>query len=145
MPKWIFFDSFKTNTINGTGFINFNSDTIKVALITSIVTPNISIHEFWSALQVTEVSGSNYTLRGNTLITKRVREFNGVVTFDADDVTWTFSLTGFANARHAILYKDTGNNITAPLIATLNLESDRSNISTDLVLVMASTGIFTVF
>ena len=110
MPIWSLFNSFRVSTIDGT-CIDLDSDVIKVALLTSVVTPDIAVHQHWKDLQVTEVSGANYAMRGNVLTMRTITETGGIVRYDADDPIWSLSPTGFTNARHAIIYKDTGNNI----------------------------------
>ena len=144
MPTWIFFDSFKTNTINGTEFIDFDTDAIKVALVTSTLAPDIDVHNFWDDLVANEVSGTNYTTRGTALTSRTINEAGGVVTFDAADITWTQSGAGFSTARYSILYKDTTVNATSPLVAYLDFTSDKGNVSGDLILQMDAAGLFTL-
>lgn len=143
MPVWSLFDSFKISTIDGT-CIDLDSDVIKVALLTSIVIPDITVHTHWKDLQVTEVSGANYAMRGNVLTMKTITETGGIIRYDIDDPKWTLNPSGFSNARYAIIYKDTGNNITSPLIATLDFGFDRNNIGHNLVLRIDQIGIFTI-
>jgi len=144
MPAWTFFDSFKTNTINGTGIIDFDTDLIKIALITVSNVPDIDVDDFWDDLQATEVTGTNYTARGEALGSRTVAEAGGVVTFDAADVTWVSSGGGFANARHAILYFDSTVDTTSNLVATLDFGVDKGNTTGDLTIQMDSLGIITL-
>ena len=144
MPTWTFFDSFKTNTINGTGFIDFDTDAIKVALVTSVTAPDINVHNFWNDFQANEVSGTNYTTGGTALATRTVNEAGGIVTYDADDITWSQSGAGFSNARYALLYKDTGTPATSNLVCFLDFSTDKGNIVGDLILQLDAAGIFTL-
>ncbi len=57
------------NFVNGT--IDYDADTIKVALLTSTSAFN-DTHEFWSDISANEVSGTGYTAGGDTLATKTV-------------------------------------------------------------------------
>ena len=144
MAAWTFFDSFKTNTINGTGIIDFDTDLIKIALITVSNVPDINVDDFWDDLQATEVSGTNYTAGGEALTTRTVTESGGTVTFNADDVNWVSNAGGFADARHAILYFDSTVNTTSNLIATLDFGVDKGNTTGDLTIEMDSLGIITL-
>ena len=144
MAAWVFFDSFKTNTINGTNIIDFDTDLIKIALITVGNVPDINVDDFWDDLVATEVTGTNYTARGEALTTPVVSEAAGTVTFNADDVTWNSNAGGFANARHAILYFDSTVNTTSPLIATLDFAVDKGNTTGDLTIQMDVLGLITL-
>ncbi|MGB8275371.1 MAG: hypothetical protein WCF16_08915, partial [Alphaproteobacteria bacterium] len=64
-------------------------------------------------------------------------------TFDANDVTWLQSATGFSNARKAVLYKDTGVATTSRLIAYADFAADKGNVAGDLTLQMDAAGIIT--
>lgn len=145
MAAWTFFDSFKTNTIDGTGLIDFDGDLIKIALITNNNIPDINVDDFWDDLQPDEVaSGNGYTTRGEALASRTINETGGVVTFDAADVTWVSNPSGFADARHAILYFDSTTDNTSNLIATLDFGVDKGNTTGDLTIQMDSLGIITL-
>lgn len=146
MPSWVFFDSFKTNTMDGTATVDFDTDTIKVALVTVVNVPDINVDDFWDDLVATEVSSvGTYTAGGDALQTRTINEAAGVVTFDADDINWPVDTgSGFTNARHAILYKDTGTTTTSPLIATMDMGVDKSNTTGDLTLEFDAAGLFTL-
>lgn len=144
MPSWIFFDSFKTNTIDGSTTVDFDTDDIKVALITNANIPDIDVDDFFDDFEATEVSGVNYTAGGEALTTRTINESGGVVTFDADDVSWLEDGSGFADARHAILYNDTGTPSTSALVATMNMVVDKGNTTGDLTLEFDAAGLFTL-
>jgi hypothetical protein len=97
--------------------INLGTDTIKLALFTNSYTPNIDTDEFFSGISANQVAaGNGYTSGGVALANKATTvdttDDKGV--FDADDVV--FTLTGPVTFRYAVLYKDTGNSATSPLI-----------------------------
>jgi hypothetical protein len=84
--------------------IDLDTDTIKVALVDTGVYTYSAAHQYYSS--VSGVVGTPATLSNKSIT-------NGV--FDADDVTFS-GVTG-NTVEAAILYKDTGNPATSPLIA----------------------------
>lgn len=91
------------------GSINMLSDTIKVALLKSAYTPNMSAHEFYTDL------GANVLGTPQTLGTKSV----ALGVFDAADVTYAAVAAGDTAAAVAI-YKDTGVAGSSPLIGFID-------------------------
>jgi hypothetical protein len=90
------------------GSIDWDTDDIRVALLTNGYTPNLVTHQFVSDL------GANIVARSGALAGKTVAL--GVA--DADDVTFT-GLTGSA-VQYAAIFKHTGADGTARLIALLD-------------------------
>jgi hypothetical protein len=97
------------------GTIDFEDDTIKVALTTSSYTPDQDAHDFFNDV-TNEVSATGYTAGGATLGSKTLGYTSGtnVLKIDGADVTWT--ITGSMTARNVIIYKATGDASTSPLI-----------------------------
>lgn len=89
--------------------IDMPTDTIKIALIDTALYTYNSTNEFWSSASVAEI-GTAVTLGSKTIT-------NGV--FDAADVTFT-SVIG-ASVEALIIYKDTGNAATSPLIMYIDV------------------------
>lgn len=87
-----------------TGAINLLTDTIKAALLSDAYVYN-SADEYYSDVSA-NVLGSPVTLTGKSVA-------NGA--FDADNVAFTGEGTG-NTAALVMLYKDTGNPATSPLI-----------------------------
>lgn len=121
------------------GSIDLDTDTIKVALVTSTYTPDIDTHEDYGDI-TNEVSGTGYTTGGaalaNKSVTKDTTDDEGV--FDADDVTWSSSTI---TARGAIIYKDSGVAGTSWFICYLDFGSDQSSSSGDFTLSWNAEGI----
>jgi hypothetical protein len=93
------------------GSIAYLTDTIKVALVKSTYTPNLSTHQFYSDLTPgTNVIGTPQTLASKT-------STNGVA--DAADVTFTAVSAG-STVSYVAIYKDTGTASTSPLIALID-------------------------
>lgn len=122
----LIYNSYKTALINNDTKINLeDTDTIKVALVTSTYTPSADSHDFFDDV-TNEVSGTGYSAGGATLGTKTVTQDNtddeGV--FDAADTTWT---TSSITARGAVIYKSTGVASTSPLIAYIDFAADKTS------------------
>lgn len=105
-----------------TGGIDLDTDTLKVALVTSSYTPNTA-HDEWSDVSANEVAtGSGYTTGGVTLASPVVTNSN----IDYNDVVWT-SLT--KTFRYAVIYKSgSGGGLTNPLICYLLLDSTPADV-----------------
>lgn len=116
--------------------VDFDTDTLKVALVTGAYTPDAVVHEFWSTPQAQEVGpATNYVVGGTALSNRTVSLSSGAVTFDnSNDLSWAQSGFGFANARYAVLYKDSGAAASSPLIAYADLGGDKGNELSDLTL-----------
>lgn len=123
--------------------VDFDTDTIKVALVSSSYTPNQDTHDYWDDVATNEVSGTGYTTGGATLANKSVTYTSGtnVTKFDADDVSWTSSTI---TARYAVIYDASpATNATKPLIGYVDFGSDQSSSSGTFSIVWDSAGIFT--
>jgi hypothetical protein len=133
----VIFNSFKKKIMDGS--IDLDTDTIKVALVTSIYTPDQDAHDFFDDI-TNEVSGTGYTAGGASLANKAVTADNtdneGV--FDADDVTWGSSTI---TARGAVLYKSTGTASTSPIIAYIDFGSDKVSSAGNFMIAWAAEGI----
>lgn len=93
-----------------TGGVDADTDTIKIALVTSSYTPSTA-HTQWSDVSSNEVSsGSGYTTGGVTLANPVATNSN----IDFDDPVWT-SLT--KTFRYGVCYKSgSGGGLTNPLL-----------------------------
>ena len=121
------------------GHIALDSDTIKVALVTSSYTPDIDTHENFDDI-TNEVSGTGYTAGGaalaNKAVTKDTTDDEGV--FDADDLTWS---SASITARAAIVYKDTGTPATSQLVAYIDFTEDKTASGGDFTIQWNAEGI----
>ncbi len=109
------------NTTNGR--IDWDTDTIKVMLVTSSYTPNFDTHNFADDV-TSEVSGTGYTAGGATLASPVITldTTNDRVDVDFADTSWTSSTI---TARGAVIYKSTGTASTSPLFAYLDFSTDQ--------------------
>ncbi|MBK8184325.1 MAG: hypothetical protein IPK63_16170 [Candidatus Competibacteraceae bacterium] len=105
-----------------TGGIDLDTDTLKIALVTSSYTPS-SAHTQWADVSSYEVStGSGYTTGGETIANPVATNSN----IDYDDVIWT-SLT--KTFRYAVCYKlGSGGGLTNPLLFYSLLDTTPADI-----------------
>lgn len=131
------YNRFKREIANGG--IDLDTDTIKVALVTSSYTPNVDTHVSFADI-TNEVVGTGYTAGGQALANKTVTQDNtndrGV--FDADDTTWS---TSTITARAAVLYKDTGTPSTSYLICYKDFSTDKTSTAGPFTIQWDATGI----
>lgn len=135
-------DTTGSSTASAARVIDFDTDTLKVALVTASYIPSASGHAAFNSI-TNEVTGTNYTAGGSTLASVTLGESGGTVTFDAADVTWAQSGSGFTDARYAIIYKSTGTPATSTLLCYIDLGADKGNVDGDLVLSFNESGIAT--
>lgn len=120
--------------------VDFDSDTIKVALLTSSYTPNQDTHDYFNDVSSNEVTGTGYTAGGITLASKTATYDSGtnVIVLDAADVTWSASTI---TARYAVVYDSTGTSSTSALIGYVDFGSDQSSTNGNFTITWDSTGI----
>lgn len=102
----VVYTEFLNSLLDSNPAIDFDTDTIKVALVSATYTPSAA-HQFFSS--VTGVVGTPQTLTTPSVA-------GGA--FDAADVTFT-AVTG-AQVVGLVIYKDTGVAGTSPLVAFID-------------------------
>ena len=139
MATTALYTKFPAKALNGE--IDFDTDTIKVALVTSSYTPDQDAHDYWDDVSANEASGTGYTAGGATLGSKTVTQDSATnkQTFDAADVSWTSSTV---TARYAVIYKSTGTASTSPLIGYVDFGSNQSSSSGTFSIAWNASGIF---
>jgi len=120
--------------------VDFDSDTIKVALLSSSYTPDQDAHDYFNDVSSYEVTGTGYTTGGATLASKTATydSANNVVILDAADTTWSSSTI---TARYAVVYDSTGTASTSALIGYVDFGSDQSSTNGNFTITWDSTGI----
>jgi hypothetical protein len=120
--------------------VDFDTDTIKVALLSSSYTPDQDAHDYFNDVSTYEVTGTGYTTGGATLASKTVTYDSGtnVLVLDAADVTWSSSTI---TARYAVVYDSTGTSSTSALIGYVDFGSDQSSTNGNFTITWDSTGI----
>jgi len=86
---------------------------------------------------------TNYIAGGVTIGSPTLTRSTGTVTYDAADVVWTTSGTGFSNARKFVLYKSTGTASTSRLFSVITADNDVGNVTGDLTIQWNASGIAT--
>ena len=119
--------------------IDWDSDTIKVALATDTYTPDQDVHDYFDDV-TNEVSGTGYTAGGATLAskTKAYDAGTNVMKLDAADVTWASSSI---TARYAIVYVSTGTASTSALICYVDFGADVTSTNGDFTITWSADGI----
>ena len=125
----------------GDGDIDWLVDTIKVALVTGY-TPNIDTHVDYADISASEVSGTGYTVGGETLTgkTSTVNVTTDLAEFDAANVVWTGLDVG--TPSHAIVYKDTGAAPTSLLICYVEITT--ASNGSNYTIQWGANGVFTI-
>lgn len=122
--------------------VDYDTDTIKVMLLTSAYTPNQDSHDYLDDVVANEVTGTGYTAGGAALASKTVTydAATNTLKFDAADVTWASSSI---TARYAVVYDDSpATNATKPLLAYFDFTTDRASSNGDFIVRWGTDGIF---
>ena len=121
--------------------IDWDTDTIKVALLSNSYTPDQDAHNYFDDVSTYEVTGTGYTQGGNTLANKTntYNSATNVIVLDADDTTWSSSTI---TARYAVVYDASpATNATKPLIGYVDFGSDQSSSNGNFTITWDATGI----
>lgn len=130
------------NNFDGTiAQIDWNTNTIKIALLDNGHTPDLDGHDFFSDVEADELAnGNGYTSGGNQIDnpTVTVDSATDEIRLDADDEAWT---SATFVARYGVIYKDLGGATTAdPLIALIDFDGDQTVSSGTFTIVAHATG-----
>ena len=129
------YNAFFKNIANGG--IDLDTNTIRVALVTSDYTFDRDAHEYFDDI-TNEITGTGYTAKGTELTGKSVVESGGQGVFDANNASWS---NASFTARGAVVYRDTGTASTSPLIYFLDFAEDKVLSEENFVLVWQDSGI----
>lgn len=121
--------------------VDWDTDTIKVALLSNAYTPDQDAHNYFDDVVAHEVTGTGYTAGGLTLSNK-TNTYNAatnVIVLDADDVSWSSSTI---TARYAVIYDASpATDATKPLIGYVDFGSDQSSSNGNFTITWDATGI----
>ncbi|MGB2809122.1 MAG: hypothetical protein WBC22_15370 [Sedimentisphaerales bacterium] len=141
---WSIFDRFMERQHDGNGGnLDAAGDTLKCMLLDDIREPVDATDIHTDDMDANEVSGTNYTAGGETLANQVITLAAGTVTFDGDDIVWSASGTGFADARYAVIYIEAdATPANDRVICYADLGGNVGNTSGDLTLEMNASGIW---
>lgn len=124
------------------GGIDLDTDTIKVALVTADYTPSQDDHEYFDDV-TNEITGTGYTAGGATLADITVTQDNtgNTAVVDAADSSWA---SASFTARAAVIYKDTGDAATSPLIKYVDFGANKTVANDTFVVIWDADGILTL-
>jgi hypothetical protein len=121
MASLVFYDKFLANQNNGTAVIDFDSDTIRVALCTAFGSATTS--DYFD--DVTELANGNGYTTGGEILTITPAVSAGKYDLDATDTSWTF--TSAKAFQYAVIYKEGATAAASPLVAYSDLSSQSVN------------------
>lgn len=134
--------------------IDWDSDDIRIALVTSSYTPDQDAHDYWNDVVGNEVAnGNGYTTNGTALSSKTpltLSEFptgayvaaDNKIRLDAADVTWGSSTI---TARYAVIYDRTpATDATRPLLGYVDFGSNQSSSNGNFTLTFDANGLFEI-
>ena len=124
--------------------IDIDSDSIKVALLTSSYTPDLDAHDYFDDVTSYQVTATGYTSGGVALgsVSWTYDSGTNTYTFDAADPSWT--ITGSCTARYAVVYDSTpATDATRPLMFLINLGEDKTATDGTFKLTLNASGLFT--
>lgn len=108
--------------------IDYLSDSLFVALVTSAYTPDVDAHDFWNDVSANELAtGNGYTTNGAALTSPTITIVGASnrIDFDGADPSWTF--TASKTFRYAVIYDRTpATDATRPLICVIDFGADQS-------------------
>lgn len=106
------------------------NDSIRVVLAGNGLKPDQDAHEFYAAVSAAELAAGNGYVTGGQLLA------NKSVTYDpatnqvrllADPARWSTTPGGTIKARGAVIFKDTGDPATSPLLAWIDFGGNVSS------------------
>lgn len=120
--------------------IDLESDTIKLAFMSTAYTPDIDAHVYWADISASLASGTTVQTLASKTVT--VDNTNNRAEFDAANISLS---TITATTDKFVLYKDTGNAATSQLICCVDIaEGTLAPIAGTLALTFNAEGIFAI-
>jgi hypothetical protein len=120
---------------------SIEAETHKVMMVTDAYTHNYDTHAFRSSV-TNEVAGTGYTAGGATMTGTEVTLASGLLTFDANDISWPTST--ITDAMAAIGYFNVGTAGTDMLIFLSDFVTAASTSNGTFTIQWNASGIFTL-
>lgn len=125
--------------------IDVDSDTLKIALLSSSYTPDLDNHDFFDDVTSYQITATGYTA-GGLALTGKLLSYNSSTntwTFDCDNPSWT--IVGTATARYAVIYDATpSTDANRPLMFLVDLGEDKTATDGTFSLPIHADGLFTI-
>lgn len=118
--------------------INWITDFIKVALLTSGYTPNQGTDHVFSDVSANETSGTGYVAGGMLISSPSANLAAHVLTLDAADIVWTVSTI---TARYAVIYDTT---VANKLLGYVDFGANVSSSGASFTIVWNAAGILSI-
>lgn len=125
------------------GEIAFQTNSFKIMLVTASHTPNQDTHEFRSSVTADEVGNSGTYAAGGSAVTATVQSIDTA----NDDVEVSFGgpyswTSATIASKAAIIYKDTGNAATDPLICYVDFGGTVNSTNGTFTVTLSSNLVF---
>lgn len=125
---------------SGANVIDWDTDTIKIALVKSGYTPDQDAHDFFNDITEELTTTGGYTAGGKTLtaVAPSYDTASNEMRLDANDVEWTGATF---TCRYAIVYKSTGTASTSPLICYIDFGENQTISAGTFKITFDATGV----
>ena len=134
--------TFLDKAADGTAPVDFNTGAVMLMLLKSTYTPDYTTGDYAGSFTANQVTaGTAHPDYGVTLSTAPSMTVSGsFAIFKAGTISIDTDATGFATARYGLLYKRaaSGTMAESPVIALVDLGSDRNNTAGPLLIYWAS-------
>ncbi len=120
---------------------SMEAETHKGLLVDDTYTHDYTVHDFRNDL-TNEVTGTGYTLGGNTITLTEITLATGTLTWDFADPSWTTST--ITNAMAHISYFNVGSTATDQLLLLLDFVTAVSTTAGTLTVQIAAAGAMTL-
>lgn len=115
--------------------------TLKAMILSNVHTTDVDSQEFIDDISANEITGTNYTAGGQSLIgvTTTIDAATDKVKLDCSDIV--FANLTISAARYIAYYIDTGTPSTSPIISIIDLGADQDRVAQPLTIEINADGI----
>jgi len=123
---------------------DFESNDIRLALLSNAYTPDFDAHDAWDDVSANEITGTGYTADGEAL-TSKTATFDAAsdwTTYAAADVVWA---TATFTARYAALYNNSpAADADKKLLVLVDFGQDESPAAENFTIAWSADGVFRI-
>jgi len=130
-----------TSLLNG--LIDFDTDTVNIALLDAAYTPDQDTHDYFDDVVANEEDGTGYVADGATLANASITYTGAtnVCKLDADDVTWASSTI---TCQYAVIYVREAADADSPLLLYIDFGAEVTSTAGDFKIAFNAGGIATI-